>query len=76
MDHHRDSVDARSLGHAKKILEARLDPRRLAGFVVNGDLAAGRQAEPLGRGLRQTGRPKRCQQAGGSELGKAGAAAA
>jgi len=76
MDHHGNSVNAGGLGHAEKILEARFDPRRLSGLVMNGDLAAGGQAKALGRGLGQTGRPKRGQEVGGSEIGEARAAAA
>src|SRR5229473_2749401 len=66
MDDHRNTVDTGSLGDAEKILEARFDPWWLAWLVMNGDLPAGRQPEPVGRGLSQTGRPKRGQQTGGS----------
>ena len=79
MDHQRDFAvgNARRFAHSEKILQARGDPGRLAGLVVDFGLAAAGQADACGRDFVQQFcsdtlfqcRDKRC--AGGFQFGKA-----
>src|SRR5512135_2204702 len=53
MHHHGRAADLRRLAHSEKILQSRFDPGRLAGFVVNLDLAAAREPKTVGSSVNK-----------------------